>query len=187
MINNSEGLLPLLWVTGTWNTSLSWCLSRERQVVLANCLREAGKELRWDSHPFLFAVSLDLWNDRMSHMESKKLWCTGQDQRGPLSSQSFSASYQFSSLWNCTIRCDSSGETNVPPAHFPMLWDLPKSLGVNLVLIIPHPSQLLSPPSLKGDWHWEEEWDGLPVICKSISAVPSPNCDQASSQKVVSA
>lgn len=36
-------------------------------------------------------------------------------------------------------------------------------------LITPHPSQLLSPPSLKGDWHWGEEWGELPVICNNIS------------------
>lgn len=109
-------------------------------------------------------------------METKKPWCTGQDQHVPLSSKALSASYQFSSLWNCAIRCDSSVEMNVPPAHFPVLWDLPKFLAVNLMLLS-SADQFLTQAShchpLTKSFislrHWREEWDELSTNCNSIS------------------
>lgn len=36
-------------------------------------------------------------------------------------------------------------------------------------LINSSPKPVTVTPSLKGDWHWREEWDELPASCNSIS------------------
>lgn len=124
-------------MTGTWNTLLSWRLSQE-ETSGSGKLSETGghiADMRFTSFSLCNLSGPTGWQN-VTYRNQEGLTY----RAGPTCTSQLTVSFRFLPdspflIANCTIRYDSSAEMNVPPAHFPMLWHLPKCLEVDLVLL----------------------------------------------------